>query len=388
MIRNMRAAVACLVVLAAPVAAWAQNQVVAPPTSDRVPTSAVAFGAYGAPATPVDAANGLPVECIGGCASPVTFAPEAAASLAVTTTTGAAALGTGDNVLLRNNGSVDLYFLLGASDVEAAATDFLLPAGHSILVAKGSNTHVAAITASGSTSLSVTTGDGAPVISGGGGTGSGGGDATAANQTTIIGHIDQLEGYLDTVETKLDASNTHLAAIQTAAEDTTPTAVVGGTAADSAASDAPLLGGCRASNAAPTAVANGDVVYERCDLYGNKVTWAYAPRELLVSGLTAAMTGTTSTAVTGIGAPGAGLYNYITTLACGNSHATVGTFVEVQDGSGGTTFFTVPAAAVYGGAVLSFPVPLKQPTANTALYVKNTTTGANVICSVAGFKAP
>lgn len=326
------------------------------------------------------------VVCASGC-TPVSFTPEAAASLAVTTTTGAAALGSGDNVLLRNNGSVDLYFLLGASGVEAAATDFLLPAGHSILVAKGANTHVAAITASGSTTLSVTTGDGAPVISGGGGA-AGGGDATAANQTTIIGHIDQLEGYLDTVETKLDASNTALAAIRTAAEDTTPTAVVGGTAADSAASGAPLLGGCRASNAAPTAVANGDVVYERCDLYGNKVTWAYAPRELLVSGLTAAMTGTTSTAVTGIGAPGLGLYNYITTLACGNSHATVGTFVEVQDGSGGTTFFTVPAAAVYGGAVLSFPVPLKQPTANTALYVKNTTTGANVICSVAGFKAP
>jgi hypothetical protein len=107
-----------------------------------------------------------------------------------------------------------------------------------------------------------------------------------------------------------------------------------------------------------------------------------------VSGLTAAMTGTTSTAVTGMGAPGSGLRNYITTAACGNSHATVGTFVEFQDGSGGTTFFTVPAAAVYGGSITPFPAPLKQPTANTALYVKDTTTGANVVCSFAGFKAP
>lgn len=105
----------------------------------------------------------------------------------------------------------------------------------------------------------------------------------------------------------------------------------------------------------------------------------------LVSGLTAAMTGTTSTAVTGIGAPGVSLRNYITQLTCGNSHATVGTFVELQDGSGGTTFYTVPAAAVYGGAVINFTVPLKQPTTNTALFVKDTTTGANVICSANGF---
>lgn len=105
-----------------------------------------------------------------------------------------------------------------------------------------------------------------------------------------------------------------------------------------------------------------------------------------VAGLTAAMTGTTSTLVTGMGTPAALKYNYITQVTIGNSHATVGTFVELQDGNGGTTFFTAPAAAVFGGAVLSFPTPLKQPTAATALYVKNTTTGANVIVSVVGYQ--
>jgi hypothetical protein len=105
----------------------------------------------------------------------------------------------------------------------------------------------------------------------------------------------------------------------------------------------------------------------------------------LVSGLTTAMTGTTSTAITGIGAPGSNIFNYITQITVGNSHGTVGTFVEIQDGSGGTTFYTIPAAAVYGGATLSFNPPLKQPTANTALYCKNTTTGANVIVSASGF---
>lgn len=106
-----------------------------------------------------------------------------------------------------------------------------------------------------------------------------------------------------------------------------------------------------------------------------------------VSGLTSAMTGTTSTAVTGVGAAGSGKFNYITQITVANSHATVGTNVELQDGNGGTTFYVIPAAAVYGGATLSFPTPLKQPTANTALYCKDSTTGASVIVSVTGFQA-
>jgi hypothetical protein len=122
-------------------------------------------------------------------------------------------------------------------------------------------------------------------------------------------------------------------------------------------------------------------------LGGAVSTMPYGLLDNGVSGLTAAMTSTTSTAVTGMGAPGASLFNYITQITVGNSHATVGTFVELQDGSGGTTFYTIPAAAVYGGATITFPKPLKQPTANTGLFCKNTTTGANVILSASGFKA-
>lgn len=103
------------------------------------------------------------------------------------------------------------------------------------------------------------------------------------------------------------------------------------------------------------------------------------------AGLTAAMTGTTSTPVTGMGAPGVGLYNYITAIVVGNSDADTGTFVELQDGDGGATFFTVPARQDYGGVAIALPTPLKQPTSNTALYVKNTTTDANTIVSVVGY---
>jgi hypothetical protein len=106
----------------------------------------------------------------------------------------------------------------------------------------------------------------------------------------------------------------------------------------------------------------------------------------LVSGcISTAMTGTTSTSL--VAAPGASLRNYITQITVSNSHATVGTDVAIQDGSGGTTFYVIPAAAVYGGAAISFPTPLRQPTTNTALYCVNVTTGASTKVSASGFKA-
>jgi hypothetical protein len=105
-----------------------------------------------------------------------------------------------------------------------------------------------------------------------------------------------------------------------------------------------------------------------------------------VSGaITTAMTGTTTTSL--VAAPGASLHNYITCIIVSNSHATVGTDVIIQDGSGGTTLMTIPAAAVYGGAVVPLPTPLKQPTANTALFCANVTTGASTKVSAVGFSA-
>lgn len=106
----------------------------------------------------------------------------------------------------------------------------------------------------------------------------------------------------------------------------------------------------------------------------------------LVSGvITSAMTGTTSTSL--IAAPATGLRNYITQVTVSNSHATVGTDMILQDGSGGTTLYVIPAAAVYGGAALSFPVPLRQPTTATALYIANVTTGSSTKASASGYTA-
>jgi len=70
-----------------------------------------------------------------------------------------------------------------------------------------------------------------------------------------------------------------------------------------------------------------------------------------VSGtITTAMTGTTSTLL--IAAPAAGLRNYITQITVSNAHATVGTDIVIQDGSGGTTLYVIPAVAADGGAAI------------------------------------
>jgi hypothetical protein len=108
------------------------------------------------------------------------------------------------------------------------------------------------------------------------------------------------------------------------------------------------------------------------------------PANFVSGAITTAMTGTTSTLL--VAAPIAGLRNYITQITVSNSHATVGTDVVIQDGNGGATLITIPAAANYGGAAIAFPVPLRQPTAATALYVANVTTGASVKVSASGYK--
>lgn len=145
------------------------------------------------------------------------------------------------------------------------------------------------------------------------------------------------------------------------------------------------LNGARAANAEQTAVTNGQGVGLVTDLVGKLITLPYANPENFVSGaITTAMTGTTTTSL--VAAPAAGLRNYLTTIVCSNAHATVGTDIVIQDGSGGTTLMTIPAAAVYGGGVVPLPVPLRQPTTATAIFVANVTTGASTKCSAVGYK--
>lgn len=111
---------------------------------------------------------------------------------------------------------------------------------------------------------------------------------------------------------------------------------------------------------------------------------AYGNAANFVKGTTAAMTGTTSTQL--IAAVTSNKI-YATQIICTNSHATVGTFVTVQDGSGGTTIYEGYAAAVGGGFSITLPTPISNTSGN-GVYVADVTTGANVICSGSGYAAP
>ncbi len=161
---------------------------------------------------------------------------------------------------------------------------------------------------------------------------------------------------------------------------------VGGTVATNVAITAnPVNLGAQAVSSENAAVTTARQVQLVADLVGKLIVLPYANPENFVSGaITSAMTGTTTTSL--IAAPASGLRNYITQITVSNAHATVGTDVIIQDGSGGTTLYTIPAAAVYGGAVLTFPTPLRQPTTATAIYCANVTTGASTKVSASGYK--
>ena len=177
-----------------------------------------------------------------------------------------------------------------------------------------------------------------------------------------------------------------LAGVTTVTTVTTVSTITGGGVAhDGADSGNPIKVGGRAINAEIAAVANNDRADFVTDLVGKQIVMPYANPENFVSGaITTAMTGTTSTSL--IGAPAAGLRNYITQITVSCAHATQGTDVVIQDGNGGATLYTIPAAALYGGAAITFPVPLRQPTTATAIFCANVTTGSSTKVSASGYK--
>ncbi len=95
----------------------------------------------------------------------------------------------------------------------------------------------------------------------------------------------------------------------------------------------------------------------------------------------------TATAFSTFGAT-AGVRNYATTIAVYND-STTNCYVDFRDGTGGTILFTMPAPSK-GGSITNFTVPLRQPTANTALAydVSAAVSGGSVYISVIGFKSP
>lgn len=215
-----------------------------------------------------------------------------------------------------------------------------------------------------------------------------------ADAAVAAGATGSIQAKLRRLTTDIDAIKTSVAGTLTvgshnvtnAGTFATQATSAGDVAHDGADSGNPVKTGGKATNVEPSAVsATGDRANFITDMVGKQITLPYSNPENFVSGaITSAMTGTTSTSL--VAAPASGLRNYITQITVSNAHATVGTDIIIQDGSGGTTLYTIPAAAVYGGATLTFPTPLRQPTTATALYCANVTTGASTKVSASGYK--
>lgn len=132
------------------------------------------------------------------------------------------------------------------------------------------------------------------------------------------------------------------------------------------------------TNAAPTSAAN-DYGFIQIDHMGKTVTMPYSTPVNQVQGITAAMTGTGDTQVLAAGA--ASVRNYVTGIHVVNTHATVGTEVQIKDGSTVIDRFYVAALSEQRR---EYPTPLKG-TAATALNAANVTTGSNTYVQAVGF---
>src|SRR6266404_75989 len=177
---------------------------------------------------------------------------------------------------------------------------------------------------------------------------------TAANATPVSDNLAQINGHT-TVEA---GANGVLA-------------VGGQTATNVAITENPGNLGAQAMSSENSAVTTARKVQLVATLTGKQIVQPYANPENFVNGTTAAITDTTSTST--IASAGGSLRNYLTQCTITNSHATVGTFVKILDGS--TIIWEVYAAAVGGGAAATFPVPLRG-TAATAVNCQPVTTGA------------
>lgn len=160
---------------------------------------------------------------------------------------------------------------------------------------------------------------------------------------------------------------------------------IGNVAHDAVDSGAPVKIGARSVAALSTAtmVAAGDRTDVVADVDGVVITRAERPLgDTLIERVTD--TGGTSTALTTFGAT-ANARNCIDAITVYNDSTTAG-FVDIRDGSAGSVIWTIPLPPK-GGAHITFPRPLRQPTANTALAYDVSGALTTVYLSFLGFKS-
>lgn len=259
------------------------------------------------------------------------------------------------------------------------------------------------------------------------------GAATAANQATLIGHVDTLETLLADVatETSLSLANGTLNTIATAfgggvgsvakAEDAASAsgdlgmpamAIQKATPADTAAADDYVMLQMSGGRLWTNGIATGDVAHDAADsgspvkvggkattsqhgltlaadadrvnylagVDGVQLTRPHTNLESIVSG-NANNTDGTSTEC--IAAGGSGVKQYLTSVVLTNTSSS-NIYVEVKSGT--TVKATIPVPA-NGGAVFNPPVPLPPNAANEAWNFDPSAATTTVYCSMIGFKS-
>ena len=217
---------------------------------------------------------------------------------------------------------------------------------------------------------------------------------TAGSGTTILTDDTGAGGHAQVVKlaistdgsgTLITADSKGLKVQQATAADLNATVV--GDLAHDAASDTtnPVKVGRKAesSPAGITLVSDGDRTEQYADVDGLQMVKPFTSYgDILVERVS--NTDGNSTASTVFGAT-ASARNFLTTIAVYNDSTTNG-YVDFRDGTAGTVLFTVPAPAK-GGAVVNFPLPLRQTTANTAFAFDVSAALSTVYISLIGFKS-
>lgn len=207
-------------------------------------------------------------------------------SLAVTSSNGRVALtqapsGSAElTVILRNEGDAEVFIKFGdVTVVAAAATSMPIPAGSTMVFSVNAlNTHVAAITASGTATIRATSGSGIPYGFGGSGAGGGAGAsdvniAEAGGVAVVAGTAPVPVGFYNPVGGAL-------------LDPTLPAEVVGSVASGATDSGKPVKVGAIYNSAAPT-FTNGQRADLQVDSRGSLFSVPVGPNQAVLSSTSA-----------------------------------------------------------------------------------------------------
>lgn len=310
--------------------------------------------------SPVSGTTPLPVDATVS-ASVDGFAPNGStATLAVTTSTGRVALPAGTVVLVSNTGSTTAFAKLGSGSVTAATTDIPIFGNSTIAMTVGANVDLAAITASGTTTLNLQGGTGLYAGSGGGSASGGGGGGAV----TIADGADVAQGSIADAAWSGSGNGTVVSLLKKAISYLAGSFTIQGTVA--------ATGTVGASQVSTWTMQPGNTA--------NTTPWLVDINGGTAAAQSGFITSTGTAAATIIASPGTGVALFIGSAQFSNT-STAQAVVTLSDTK--STQLIVPAN---GGSNVTFQPPLPLA-ANTPLTFTTSAATTTILASAQGHKA-